>query len=132
MNTNELYHHGIKGQKWGVRKYQNPDGSLTIKGAARLNRYLRKKSDPEAADLEETNRRVTVRNKAINRAATPIAAASVATMMVPGLGSIYMPMGVTVAAVRAGTTVAKEALRRHGDKQADAFCEQYLRESKND
>jgi len=29
---NELYHHGIKGQRWGVRKYQNEDGSLTIAG----------------------------------------------------------------------------------------------------
>lgn len=33
--SNELYHHGIKGQKWGVRKYQNPDGSLTPSGAKR-------------------------------------------------------------------------------------------------
>ena len=28
----ELYHHGIKGQKWGIRRYQNPDGSLTAAG----------------------------------------------------------------------------------------------------
>lgn len=27
-----LYHHGIKGQKWGLRKYQNEDGSLTPAG----------------------------------------------------------------------------------------------------
>ena len=27
-----LYHHGIKGQKWGIRKYQNEDGSLTAAG----------------------------------------------------------------------------------------------------
>ncbi len=31
----ELYHHGIKGQKWGIRKYQNEDGSLTEEGKAR-------------------------------------------------------------------------------------------------
>lgn len=33
---NELYHHGIKGQKWGVRRYQNKDGTLTNAGK---NRY---------------------------------------------------------------------------------------------
>ena len=30
-----LYHYGIKGQKWGVRRYQNPDGTLTAEGKAR-------------------------------------------------------------------------------------------------
>lgn len=32
IRSNELYHHGVKGMKWGVRRYQNPDGSLTEEG----------------------------------------------------------------------------------------------------
>ena len=33
----ELYHHGIKGQKWGVRRFQNKDGSLTPAGRRRYD-----------------------------------------------------------------------------------------------
>ena len=36
---NELYHYGVKGQKWGVRRYQNKDGSLTTAGRKRRNEF---------------------------------------------------------------------------------------------
>lgn len=40
MSEHEIYHHGVKGQRWGVRRFQNKDGSLTPLGekrAAKLN-----------------------------------------------------------------------------------------------
>lgn len=42
MNTYqaELYHHGIKGQRWGVRRYQNPDGSLTEAGKKKYDKTM--------------------------------------------------------------------------------------------
>lgn len=50
MIENELYHYGVKGMKWGVRRYQNYDGSYTQKG---LKRYR----DAESAyDTAKANR----------------------------------------------------------------------------
>lgn len=38
---NELYHHGIKGMKWGIRRYQNKDGSLTPQGKKKYEKKYR-------------------------------------------------------------------------------------------
>ena len=37
LDSNELYHHGILGMKWGVRRYQNKDGTLTEAGKKRYD-----------------------------------------------------------------------------------------------
>lgn len=42
--TDSLSHHGIKGQKWGVRRYRNEDGSLTKEGEERYARNEKRKS----------------------------------------------------------------------------------------
>lgn len=38
----ELYHHGTKGMRWGIRRYQNKDGSLTPAGKKRYNKEMEK------------------------------------------------------------------------------------------
>lgn len=45
MTENALEHHGILGQKWGVRRYQNEDGSLTPEGRKRYGSSLTKKRE---------------------------------------------------------------------------------------
>ena len=48
--SNELQHWGIKGQKWGVRRYQNSDGSLTPAGR---KRYSDGGSDRKSSSVED-------------------------------------------------------------------------------
>lgn len=60
LKTKELYHWGIKGQKWGVRRYQNEDGTLTESGRARYNSDLTEK-DPKKMtdeDLRKSSQRI--------------------------------------------------------------------------
>ena len=59
-----LAHHGIKGQKWGVRRFQNPDGSLTEEGKKRYNEDAQKLTDMSTsyAELVDLTRKYNLFN----------------------------------------------------------------------
>lgn len=74
---NELYHWGVKGMKWGVRRYQNKDGTLTKAGERRYARDLRERQDKNEKNTnvdanrwvrEDLNRSKSLSNEAGNLA----------------------------------------------------------------
>ena len=74
--NNELMHFGIHGMKWGVRRYQNSDGTLTDEGKKRYNendsfeRKIAKQKDETTEKYANRHKRVIAVNAALAGAAT--------------------------------------------------------------
>ena len=52
-----LIHHGIKGQRWGVRRFQNEDGTYTAAGKKRREQLRAKTGEDANKDMAEIERR---------------------------------------------------------------------------
>ena len=71
----ELYHHGIAGMKWGVRRYQNKDGSLTNAGKRRYGTKanFEKVQSAKKAAAKANSKQAVARRKANERTAAEVA-----------------------------------------------------------
>ena len=66
----ELYHWGVKGMKWGVRRFQKKDGSLTAAGKKRYDDSGQPKKSKHRTELEEAYRKRGLSQKDAEAAAS--------------------------------------------------------------
>lgn len=57
-STNDIWHYGIKGQKWGIRRYQNPDGTLTAAGKRREKKEAKRRAKEERKKAKQADKEI--------------------------------------------------------------------------
>lgn len=63
----DLEHTGIKGQQWGIRRYQNEDGTLTEAGKARYGRKIRRIQKLEASSAKKQTKAKKFKKKSADK-----------------------------------------------------------------
>ena len=123
--SNELYHYGVKGQKWGIRRYQNPNGTLTEEGKIRYG------VDPKTGKLSAEGKKLLEqdiddqRKRKVNIFGSLGIGVSIASAIAAGMGlaegiiSTNMAIGtISSAAVNAGVSAVTLLLNnKHENKQ---------------
>ena len=67
LDSEEIKHFGILGMKWGVRRYQNPDGTLTEAGKRKLYKLQSKKERKVAKRIEKARKREFKKEEKLRR-----------------------------------------------------------------
>lgn len=101
----ELQHHGIKGMRWGIRRFQNKDGTLTPAGRKRYD---------DSSDSNKSTHRSRLEEKYRQSGMTPKEAAAAADKRIRTEKVIAATVGLTVAA--AATYVVTKNVRERADK----------------
>ena len=130
MNNNELYHYGILGMRWGVRRYQDQNGSLTKAGKKRYSQdddahedYKKAHSSKSVKsmsnkELKEVNNRLQMESTYSNLTKKKTSAGkkfvtgvlvTAATGVASAYASKYMQKGAAYLGEKAGSAAKKAA-----------------------
>lgn len=123
--SSELCHHGIKGMKWGVRRYQNEDGTLTAEGRERYSKQADIKDAWNALRSKEKRNRnkfiaSTLGGTVLNSTAM---AGSIATAATMGTPAGLVSAGVTAVATFAG--VSLNSISAKSSRMGDEIVKKY-------
>lgn len=117
--SNYLAHHGVKGMKWGVRKYQNPDGSLTVEGYKRYYAKYDKLYD-KYNSIEGKQKTAIKQGTATGLAASAsvlgaaLAGASPSIALLSGYGGLLVGTFGSLAISRAAKTIDANRYKKIG------------------
>lgn len=131
----ELYHYGVKGMKWGIRRYQNKDGTLTSKGKKRYEKSNDNSNDEDEIKNNKSRKILTKRNIAIGATAVGASLAVMGAMYVykksnPTMHVKYMKFGeiVDINNLSSKDIIVKKGTKFH--RVSSKSVEDYAEEGK--
>lgn len=130
LEDDELAHHGILGQKWGVRRYQNPDGTLTEEGKKRVRQGMPGINKTLQEGKSQVYRKKTIGS--IKAAVSDLGVLSGTTAAGAGIGTLAGgPIGGSIGAAAGyfagiiGGGITAYFVKKHADVKADAIDREY-------
>lgn len=135
MYDQELYHYGVKGMKWGIRRYQNKDGTLTSKGKKRYEKSNDNSNDEDEIKNNKSRKILTKRNIAIGATVVGASLAAMGAMYVykktnPTMHVKYMNFGeiVDINNLSSKDIIVKKGTKFH--RVSSKSVEDYAEEGK--